>query len=130
MNDLLPKSAKALLSNDLFLAFYDTVRPASKGHVIIVSKQAKTLNELNKQDRVTLFDMAEEVMSALKKRYGATGFNVGMDIGASAGQVVNGLLLHIIPRYDDGNNMRGGMRCVVPERPNPALGSYRADWDT
>lgn len=129
MAELMPKSAKLLCDNDCFTAFYDTVRPVTHGHVVVVPKTPVSFVDLTKEQRVSLLDLVDRVISILKKKHRATGFNVGTDIGASAGQVVSGFSLHIIPRYDDGHSMRGGMRSVVPERPNLALASWREDWD-
>lgn len=44
-----------------------------------------------------------------------TGFNVGINIGESAGQSVFHVHVHLIPRRDgDVDNPRGGVRHVVP----------------
>ena len=44
-----------------------------------------------------------------------TGFNVGMNVGASAGQTVFHVHVHLIPRRDgDMENPRGGVGGVVP----------------
>ena len=44
-----------------------------------------------------------------------SGFNVGMNAGASAGQTVFHCHIHLIPRRDgDVENPRGGVRGVIP----------------
>jgi diadenosine tetraphosphate (Ap4A) HIT family hydrolase len=45
------------------------------------------------------------------------GFNVGINVGAAAGQTVSHLHVHVIPRYTgDVADPRGGVRWVIPER--------------
>jgi diadenosine tetraphosphate (Ap4A) HIT family hydrolase len=47
------------------------------------------------------------------------GFNVGVNIGATAGQTVFHCHVHLIPRRrGDCANPRGGVRGVIPERQN------------
>jgi diadenosine tetraphosphate (Ap4A) HIT family hydrolase len=46
-----------------------------------------------------------------------TGFNIGMNIGRSAGQTVFHAHVHLIPRRDgDCDNPKGGVRGVIDGR--------------
>ena len=46
-----------------------------------------------------------------------TGFNVGINAGASAGQTVFHVHVHLIPRRDgDVIDPRGGVRGVIPSK--------------
>lgn len=46
-----------------------------------------------------------------------TGFNVGVNCGAAAGQTIMHVHIHLIPRRDgDVANPRGGVRGVIPGR--------------
>ena len=46
-----------------------------------------------------------------------TGFNVGINAGASAGQTVFHVSVHLIPRPDgDVADPRGGVRGVIPSK--------------
>jgi len=46
-----------------------------------------------------------------------TGFNVGINAGASAGQTVFHVHVHLIPRRDgDVADPRGGVRVVIPSK--------------
>jgi diadenosine tetraphosphate (Ap4A) HIT family hydrolase len=48
-----------------------------------------------------------------------TGYNIGINDGASAGQTIFHLHIHLIPRYDgDVTDPTGGVRYVIPERGN------------
>jgi diadenosine tetraphosphate (Ap4A) HIT family hydrolase len=74
------------------------------------------------------FDATEEergellrAVHAVRKEIEATrspdGYNVGMNLGAAAGQTIDHLHLHVIPRFaGDVEDPRGGIRWVIPER--------------
>jgi diadenosine tetraphosphate (Ap4A) HIT family hydrolase len=47
------------------------------------------------------------------------GFNVGFNAGTAAGQTVQHLHVHVIPRFHgDMDDPRGGVRHVIPSRGN------------
>jgi len=53
----------------------------------------------------------------LKNDPSVTGFNMGVNSGASAGQTIMHAHIHLIPRRDgDTPNPRGGVRGVVPDK--------------
>jgi histidine triad (HIT) family protein len=47
------------------------------------------------------FAFAKEMARKITKAVGAQGFNLGMNNGAAAGQVVFHQHTHLIPRFDD-----------------------------
>ncbi|WP_375266616.1 HIT domain-containing protein [Planktotalea sp.] len=56
----------------------------------------------------------EQRQSILDQDNKATGFNVGINAGASAGQTVFHVHVHLIPRRDgDVADPRGGVRGVI-----------------
>jgi diadenosine tetraphosphate (Ap4A) HIT family hydrolase len=51
------------------------------------------------------------------------GYNIGINVGAAAGQTVAHLHVHVIPRYEgDVPDPRGGVRHVVPGKGNYLAG--------
>jgi diadenosine tetraphosphate (Ap4A) HIT family hydrolase len=53
----------------------------------------------------------------LKEDPTVTGFNIGINAGASAGQTVFHVHVHLIPRRDgDVVDPRGGVRGVIPSK--------------
>ena len=59
----------------------------------------------------------EQRLSILEKDNTVTGFNVGINAGASAGQTVFHVHVHLIPRRDgDVVDPRGGVRGVIPSK--------------
>lgn len=64
-------------------------------------------------------DAAEPVLaSALAyARFRPDGDNIGIDVGAAAGQTIAHVHEHLIPRHaGDTANPRGGVRGVIPDR--------------
>ena len=44
-----------------------------------------------------------------------SGFNIGMNSGATAGQTINHAHIHLIPRRQgDVQDPRGGVRAIIP----------------
>jgi hypothetical protein len=47
----------------------------------------------------------------------AAGYNLGVNVGAAAGQTVDHAHLHVIPRYaGDVAEPRGGIRWIIPAK--------------
>ena len=77
--------------------------PASKGHALILPKQHfKDLCEADPSLTAKILPLAGKIGKAMKTELGASGFNVVQNNGASAGQTVFHLHVHVIPRYEDG----------------------------
>ena len=76
--------------------------PASKGHALILPKQHyKDICEADMAVTGKILPLAAKIGSAMKKRLGASGFNVVQNNGTSAGQTVFHLHVHVIPRYEN-----------------------------
>ena len=57
------------------------------------------------------------VRARIEETHAPAGYNIGMNDGFAAGQTVDHLHLHVIPRYEgDVPDPRGGIRWVIPER--------------
>lgn len=77
--------------------------PASKGHGLILPKHHfKDLCTADQEVTAKLFPLAARIGNAMKAGLGASGFNVVQNNGASAGQTVFHLHVHVIPRYEGG----------------------------
>ena len=93
--------------------------PVTKGHVLIVplrhTESYFTMDEIEVRD-------LDQILYRLRKKILAedptvTGFNVGTNVGFSAGQTVMHAHFHLIPRRDgDVPDPRGGVRGVIPEK--------------
>ena len=80
--------------------------PASKGHTLIIPKQhSRDLTQLPESEAAKVLPLAGKIGAALCSALGADGFNVVQNNGAAAGQTVPHFHLHIIPRYEGGENI-------------------------
>jgi histidine triad (HIT) family protein len=84
-----------------FICFLD-IKPITEGHSLIVPKEHFTdITEFPDDLDVEFFAFAKEMARKITKAVGAQGFNLGMNNGAAAGQVVFHQHTHLIPRFDD-----------------------------
>jgi ATP adenylyltransferase len=93
--------------------------PYTSGHVMVVPYQhVATLGDLNAEALQELIALAQQTEKRLRQVYRPDGFNLGMNIGKSAGAGIAGHIhLHVLPRwYGDANFMTVvGETRVVPE---------------
>jgi ATP adenylyltransferase len=93
--------------------------PVTPGHILVVPKRHTrdffTMSSEELRDTEALLRSLRE--SILRNDPTVTGFNVGVNCGASAGQTLMHAHIHLIPRRDgDTDERRGGVRGVVPAR--------------
>ncbi len=98
--------------------------PVTSGHLLIVPKE----NNLASVLKCFQFAMATGEANVVSANTNITGFNVGINMGESAGQTCMYPHVHLIFRRDkDTANPIGGVRNVIPEK-----GNYKSndiDWD-
>lgn len=106
-------------SNALAFAIRDGF-PVSPGHTLVVPRrEVATWFEASRDEQQAVFDLVDQVRRDLERSHQPDGFNIGINVGAAAGQTVFHLHVHVIPRYDgDVADPRGGVRHVIPELAN------------
>jgi len=99
-------------------ALYD-IHPVTPGHMLIITnRHVEDWFDLTEPERRDV----EMLLLRLRERLRAgdpkiTGFNIGINSGASAGQTIFHAHIHLIPRRDgDIDDPRGGVRWVIPKR--------------
>jgi diadenosine tetraphosphate (Ap4A) HIT family hydrolase len=94
--------------------------PVSLGHTLIVPKRAvESAFDLSEQEILDCWRLVSAEARRLREEFSPTGFNVGINVGATAGQTVNHAHIHLIPRYaGDHPSPRGGVRAVIPGKAN------------
>jgi histidine triad (HIT) family protein len=98
---------REITSNDLAWAFPTNI-PITPGHTLISPKRCvKTLADLTKEERLAILDLADAIMTALKKLFSCDGFNCVWNEGRLAGQSVPHFHLHIIPRKEGDTGLLG-----------------------
>ncbi len=101
--------ARAVASRRTVLAVED-IAPVASGHLLVITRRhARDLFDMTERElRDAMALLAELRDRALEADPTITGFNVGANCGASAGQRVFHAHLHFIPRRDtDGPDNRG-----------------------
>ena len=84
--------------DDHALAFLD-VNPVSEGHTLVVLKEhTSCVDSTEPQAMSRIGEVLPKLTAAVKKAMRADGYNVLCNNGASAGQVVEHMHVHIIPR--------------------------------
>jgi diadenosine tetraphosphate (Ap4A) HIT family hydrolase len=108
---------RVLLRNSSAIAFRDA-HPISPGHALEVPvRHAVSLFDRTSEERATMFDLLEVAKQQLHSEFSPSGYNIGINDGAAAGQTVGHLHIHLIPRYPgDRPDPRGGIRWVIPEK--------------
>ena len=111
-------------SNDLAFAIQDAF-PVSPGHTLVVPRRLfASWFEATPEERAAIFELVDVVRRQLDAS--ATppqGYNIGINVGAAAGQTVSHLHVHVLPRYSgDVADPRGGVRHVIPGKGNYLAG--------
>ena len=82
------------------ISFLD-IMPANKGHCLVVPRShAATLIEMSDDDLSATIKAAKKVAEAISLSFGNGGFNLVMNNGKNAGQLVDHAHIHIIPRFE------------------------------
>ncbi len=88
--------------------------PVSPGHALVVPRRhVATPWELSPAEVADLYALVGEARRRIEAEHAPAGFNLGVNVGAAAGQTVFHLHIHIIPRYlGDDPRPAGGVRRV------------------
>ena len=106
-----------IIERESCFAIYDKF-PVSKGHMLIIPyRHEPDYFQLSQKEKSALWQLVDDVKSFLDKKYQPDGYNVGFNLGQSAGQTVAHAHIHVIPRYEgDMKRPEGGVRHVVAGR--------------
>lgn len=108
-----------LFENDLAYSLLDK-SPVNPGHLLIIPKRhIADFFHCSHAEKEALLYLLDEAKSYLDGKHTPAGYNIGINVGAVAGQTIFHVHLHLIPRYHgDVANPRGGVRGVIPDRQN------------
>lgn len=113
---LLP--ATYVAQNKFCFAYMDQ-HPVTEGHTLIIPKRHfENFFDATETEVLAIYQLLHQCRADLTKKYqNVTWFNVGVNIGAAAGQSVFHLHVHLIPRRDgDVSDPKGGVRGVIPNK--------------
>jgi len=97
--------------------------PVSPGHALIVPRRhMPSLFDTTETEQSALLAMVNSTKAIIHERHRPDGYNIGVNVGAAAGQTVFHLHIHVIPRFvGDVDEPRGGVRHVIPAKANYTL---------
>lgn len=104
------------LENDYAIAIFDKY-PVNQGHMLIIPKRHfSNFFEVADEEIIAINHLLKESKDYLEEKYHPDGYNIGVNIGETAGQTVMHLHIHLIPRYQgDIDDPRGGVRKLKKE---------------
>jgi len=108
--------SEVIFENKRVLAFLD-VNPCSNGHTVVIPKKHyEKLSQIPDKEVKNLFSVVVKLAGKNQKQMRAPAFNIGINDGEFAGQVIPHVHVHIIPRYKgDGG---GSVHSIVQGRVN------------
>jgi diadenosine tetraphosphate (Ap4A) HIT family hydrolase len=111
------KTYDLVVGNDLAYALYDS-SPVSPGHCLIVPyRHVAEYFDVTDDERAAIWAVADEMKVLIDEEFNPDGYNMGVNVGESAGQSVPHVHIHMIPRFKgDMDNPRGGVRGVIPHK--------------
>lgn len=110
-------SRKIIAEDELTVTFFDEF-PISPGHTLIIPKQhIASLFLLEENIQIALLRALNHAKIHLTNSLNPNGFNIGINDGTAAGQMIFHLHIHLIPRYQgDCSDPRGGIRWIFPDK--------------
>ena len=110
------------------------VYPYNPGHMMVAPYRHTNLYEsLTSDEHADMSRLAAGAVRTLKRAMAPEGFNIGMNLGKTAGAgFADHLHLHIVPRWNGDNNFMPVVADtrVVPEALNATYDKLKECWDT
>lgn len=104
-----------IYEDDHVLSFLD-INPINAGHALVLPKKHyTTLFELPSADLQACMLASQKLSQAVYRAVGATGLNLLQNNFRSAGQLIEHVHFHLIPRFEDDGFMRSW-----PGKPYPS----------
>jgi diadenosine tetraphosphate (Ap4A) HIT family hydrolase len=103
--------------NEHAYLIYDK-HPVTQGHLLVITaRHVEDFFSTAESERHAMLALAQEARALLARTFAPAGYNIGVNIGAAAGQTIMHVHMHIIPRYSgDTPSPRGGVRGVIPDK--------------
>ncbi len=114
-------AGRILEENQIAVALADRY-PVSLGHTLIIPRRhVSDFFELDAEEILAVYELLGSQRQRLDQEFRPGGYNIGVNIGATAGQTIRHVHVHLIPRYvGDVADPVGGVRNVIPGK-----GKYR-----
>lgn len=111
------KQAEMIIENEHALAIYDT-NPASNGHSLIIPhRHVAEYFQATPEEKLAMWELVDKMKIIIDKKHNPDAYNIGINVGKTAGQSVPHIHIHLIPRFKgDVEDPRGGVRGVIPAK--------------
>jgi len=99
--------------DDDTLAFLD-INPNTRGHTLVIpTKHATNITDMDDKDIASVFRTVRKVVSGLQAAINPEGFNLVVNHGEVAGQVIHHFHCHVIPR-NTGDSIEYNFEGITP----------------
>jgi len=117
----------AVVHQDEHLVVFLDISPLAEGHLLVIPREHwANLADMPAEQCAGLFSFMPRLGQALLKVTGAAGFNLLLNSGAVAGQVVPHVHCHLVPRRaGDGLGYRWNARQYAAGRDSELAVAYR-----
>jgi len=96
------------------MAFLD-IFPFTRGHLLVIPKRhGARLTDIPFDEQMGLIRSLDEICRRVETRF-TPHYNVTMNTGANAGQMVMHVHFHVIPRYGEGNPFQIATRAAISD---------------
>ncbi len=107
--------ARKVFEDDDHIAFLD-IQPANPGHTLVLPKRHyPTLAETPDEELGKLFVIAKRAAKAAADAVGTPAFNLIVNNGPEAGQIIGHVHIHAIPRFPDDGHRHWAKKSVSEE---------------
>lgn len=117
------RAAEIVYEDDHTVGILD-IFPRTPGHVMIIPKvHAETILDLPAEELEPVFAAVRKMTAILQEAMTPDGFTIGINHGKVAGQAIDHLHIHIMPRWH--NDGGGSLHSVVGNPPKESLESIK-----
>ena len=105
---------EVVLESDFAYVRYDSHSLAA-GHLIVVPRRhVADFFQMSAAEQGSVLALLNRAWKLVEEKHQPDGYNIGVNVGAAAGQSRMHVHVHLIPRYaGDVPDPRGGVRCVL-----------------
>lgn len=117
-----------VIENEWAFAHFDSY-PVNIGHCLIIThRHVAEYFQATAEEKAAIWALVDEMKAIIDEKYNPDGYNVGVNVGETAGQSVPHLHIHMIPRYKgDMEDPRGGVRGVIPHKQKYVRGTVGSE---
>jgi predicted fused transcriptional regulator/phosphomethylpyrimidine kinase/diadenosine tetraphosphate (Ap4A) HIT family hydrolase len=95
-----PEVSKHVLYNDGEDMVVLNIAPYTRGHLLVIpTKHYADLNELDSESLKNLFNTVQKAAALIKEIITPDGINIGINLGEAAGQNIQHIHVHLVPRF-------------------------------